>query len=132
MISHVSKYPRQVRPTRKILAEISPLALAMPTMTPVRTTRLFSEIELLEYQVDSKTEGVLDPMQRRKHALRKSLLKRYDTFEMTKNLQICNAFIVEDVYGAQDNETYVTVIGCSECSKKMRLPIMVIISGITI
>lgn len=77
-------------------------------MTPVRTTRLFSEIELLEYQVDSKTEGVLDPMQRRKHALRKSLLNRYDTFEMTKNLQICNAFIVEDVYGAQDNETYVT------------------------
>ena len=46
-----------------------PDALAIPTMTPVRTTRLFSETELFEYQVDSMTEGVLEPMHRRKQAL---------------------------------------------------------------
>ncbi len=46
-----------------------PEALAIPTITPVSTTRLFSEIELLEYHVDSMTEGVLDPMHRRKQAL---------------------------------------------------------------
>lgn len=51
------------------MPEMRPEALAIPTITPVRTTRLFSEIELLEYQVESMTEGVLEPMVRRKHAL---------------------------------------------------------------
>ena len=49
--------------------EMRPAALAMPTITPVKTTLLFSEMELLEYQVDSMTEGVLDPIHKRKQAL---------------------------------------------------------------
>ena len=52
----------------KMLPEIKPAALAIPTMTPVNTTRLFSDMELLEYQVASRTEGVLLPMQSKKQA----------------------------------------------------------------
>ena len=47
---------------------IKPEALAIPTITPVKTTRWFSLILLLLYQVDSITLGVLEPIQRRKQA----------------------------------------------------------------
>lgn len=52
-----------------MLPEMRPEALAIPTITPVSTTLLFSEIELLEYYVASITDGVLLPIQSRKHAL---------------------------------------------------------------
>ena len=48
----------------KTFPKINLAALAIPTIAPVRTTRLFSEIEWFEYQVERRTESVLEPIQR--------------------------------------------------------------------
>lgn len=54
--------------TWKMFPLINPLELAIPTMTPVSATRWFSDIELLEYQVESMTLGVFAPIHSRKQA----------------------------------------------------------------
>ncbi len=98
---------------REATHQMRPEELAIPTMTPVKTTlytvdqhssmpgdsglTLFSEILLLEYHVDNITLGVFEPIHSRKHALSGQHLGAVDFTHKYATPVFCKTLIVPSI-----------------------------------